>query len=54
MTDLDMFLKVLNGVTYVNVRCEEERRYGSIYNKITISNSMSRISIYFDDEGNRV
>jgi hypothetical protein len=54
MTDLDMFLKVLNGVTYVNVRREEERRYGSIYTKITISNSMSRISIYFDDEGNRV
>lgn len=54
MTDLDMFLKVLNGVTYVNVRREEEQRYGSIYTKITISNSMSRISIYFDDEGNRV
>lgn len=54
MTDLDMFLKVLNGVTYVNVRREEERRYGSIYTKITISNSMSRVSIYFDDKGNRV
>lgn len=54
MTDLDMFLQVLNGVTYVNVRREEERRYGSTYTKITISNSMNKISIYFDDEGNRV
>ena len=54
MTDLDMFLTVLNGVTDVTVRREEERRYGSIYTKITISNSMSRISIYFDEEGNRV
>ena len=54
MTDLDMFLQVLNGVTYVNVRREEERRYGSIYTKITISNFMNKISIYFDDEGNRV
>ena len=54
MTDLDMFLQVLNGVTYVNVRREKERRYGSIYTKITISNSMNKISIYFDDEGNRV
>lgn len=54
MTDLDMFLQVLNGATYVNVRREEERRYGSTYTKITISNSMNKISIYFDDEGNRV
>ena len=54
MTDLDMFLKVMKGVEYIKLSCEEEKIRGHFYTKIVLKNSTNRITIYFDDEGKRV